>query len=217
MELQKDLREFIELLNSHDVKYLIVGGFAVAYHGYPRTTGDIDFFIEVSEENARKLTVVLDQFGFAGLGLTEKDFLDPGTIIQLGYPPNRIDLVTSISGVAFASAWSRRLRPGRRDGHVLHRQTDALGQQGGCWKAEGPRRLGCTLMIPKPAGEALDALPSQLPREDAETFVIVRNMSPDRFYSAEQRSRLEELTAMRRKAIAENFRLTAPKKRSWNN
>ena len=109
MELQKDLREFIELLNSHDVKYLIVGGYAVAYHGYPRTTGDIDFFVELSEENARKLTAVLDQFGFAGMGLTEKDFLDPGSIIQLGYPPNRIDLVTSISGVAFTSAWEHRV------------------------------------------------------------------------------------------------------------
>ena len=109
MKLPRDLREFIVLLNSHDVKYLIVGGYAVAYHGYPRATGDIDLFVEVSQENARKLIAVLGEFGFASLGLTEKDFLVPGSIIQLGYPPNRIDLVTSISGVTFADAWERRI------------------------------------------------------------------------------------------------------------
>jgi hypothetical protein len=84
MKLQKDLREFIELLNSHDVRYLIVGGYALAYHGYPRTTGDIDFFVEVSEENARRIIAVLDAFGFAGLGLKPGDFLEPGSIVQLG-------------------------------------------------------------------------------------------------------------------------------------
>lgn len=110
MNVQKDLREFIVLLNSHDVCYLIVGGYAVAYHGFPRTTGDIDFFIEASEENAARLEEVLDRFGFRSLGLTAKDFLEPGTIIQLGYPPHRIDLVTSISGVTFAEAWERRVR-----------------------------------------------------------------------------------------------------------
>jgi hypothetical protein len=91
------------------VKYLIVGGHAVAYHGYPRTTGDIDLFIEASDENAAKLEKVLAGFGFGSLGLTAQDFLEPGTIIQLGYPPNRIDLVTSISGVTFAKAWERRV------------------------------------------------------------------------------------------------------------
>ena len=109
MKLQKDLREFIELLNSHDVKYLIVGGYAVAYHGYPRATGDIDVFVEASRENACKLIAVLASFGFASLGLTSQDFLEPGTIVQLGYPPNRIDLVTTISGVTFAEAWERRV------------------------------------------------------------------------------------------------------------
>ncbi len=109
MRLQKDLREFIELLNSNDVRYLIVGGYAVAYHGYPRATGDIDIFVEASEENAAKLEKVLAGFGFGSLGLTTRDFLEPDTIIQLGYPPNRIDLVTSISGVTFADAWEHRI------------------------------------------------------------------------------------------------------------
>jgi uncharacterized nucleotidyltransferase DUF6036 len=109
VDIPKDLREFIELLNSHDVKYMIVGGYAVAFHGHPRTTGDIDLFIEISEENASKLERVMSEFGFGGLGLRSADFLEPGTIIQLGYPPNRIDLVTSISGVGFAEAWKYRV------------------------------------------------------------------------------------------------------------
>lgn len=108
-KLPTDLREFIELLNSHEVRYLIVGGYAVAYHGYPRMTGDIDFFLAVSEENAVKMEAVLRDFGFGGLGLTAQDFLEPGKIIQLGYPPNRIDLLTSISGVNFAEAWEDRV------------------------------------------------------------------------------------------------------------
>lgn len=108
-KLPKDFREFIELLNSHEVRYLIVGGYAVAYHGYPRMTGDIDFFLAVSEENAAKLEAVLNDFGFGGLGLTAQDFLEPGKIIQLGYPPNRIDLLTSISGISFAEAWEDRV------------------------------------------------------------------------------------------------------------
>lgn len=106
--LPTDFREFIELLNSHEVRYLIVGGYAVAYHGYPRLTGDIDFFVEVSEGNARKLEAVLIDFGFAELGLTASDFLTPGQIIQLGYPPHRIDIVTALSGVEFAEAWKER-------------------------------------------------------------------------------------------------------------
>ncbi|MFO0891588.1 MAG: nucleotidyltransferase [Isosphaeraceae bacterium] len=109
MEIQKDLKEFIELLNLNQVKYLIAGGYAVAFHGHPRTTGDIDLFVESSPENARKLVGTLDAFGFAGLGLTDRDFLTPGVIVQLGQPPNRIDLLTSLSGVVFEDAWHHRV------------------------------------------------------------------------------------------------------------
>jgi hypothetical protein len=109
LKLPKNLRDFVALLNAHDVRYLVVGGYAVAYHGSPRMTGDIDFFVEASQENARKLETVLSEFGFAGLGLTPADFLEPDTIIQLGYPPNRIDLITSLSGVTFAPAWEQRV------------------------------------------------------------------------------------------------------------
>jgi predicted nucleotidyltransferase len=109
LNIPKDLREFIESLNSNKVRYLITGGYAVAFHGYPRMTGDIDVFVEISEENARKLEKVLTEFGFASLGLSAKDFLEPRTIVQLGYPPNRIDVLTSLSGVGFDEAWRRKV------------------------------------------------------------------------------------------------------------
>ena len=107
--IPKDSREFIELLNSNEVRYVIVGGYAVAYHGHPRMTGDIDFLVEVSEANAAKLEAVLTKFGFGSLGLSRHDFLEPGSIIQLGYPPNRIDILTSLTGVSFEDAWERRI------------------------------------------------------------------------------------------------------------
>ncbi len=109
MKLSKDLREFIALLNSANAKYVLVGGHAVACHGYPRFTGDIDFFVECSPENAAILERVLGEFGFGGLGLKAADFLEPETVVQLGRPPNRIDLLTSIHAVSFAEAWATRL------------------------------------------------------------------------------------------------------------
>jgi hypothetical protein len=107
--LQKDLREFIELLNSHKVEYLIVGGHAVAFHGYPRFTGDIDIFVRPVPENAARVLAVLVDFGFGSTGLDVAALTSPGKVIQLGRPPNRIDLLTSISGVEFDQAWSDRV------------------------------------------------------------------------------------------------------------
>ncbi|HEV7765604.1 MAG TPA: DUF6036 family nucleotidyltransferase [Thermoanaerobaculia bacterium] len=108
--LQTDSREFIALLNSHNVEYLIVGGHAVAFHGHPRFTGDIDFLIRTTPANAQRLLRVLDEFGFGALGIAERDLLQPGQVVQLGYPPNRIDILTSISGVDFDSAWESRVQ-----------------------------------------------------------------------------------------------------------
>ena len=108
MKLHKDLREFVALLNSHRVEYLVVGGHAVAFHGHPRFTGDIDFWIRPEIENAGRLIEALRAFGFEQLGLTESEFIEPGRIVQLGQPPNRIDLLTSISGLDFDSAWQSR-------------------------------------------------------------------------------------------------------------
>lgn len=109
LQLPKDLREFSGLANSHGVRFLIVGGYAVGYHALPRLTGDIDFFVERSQENAHKLEAVLSAFGFGSLGLTAADFLEPGIIVQLGFPPNRIDILNEISGVTFEEAWPERV------------------------------------------------------------------------------------------------------------
>ncbi len=106
--LQTDLREFVALLNSHEVEYLVIGGHAVAFHGYPRYTGDIDFLIRTTSENAGRVMDVLAEFGFGDVGVTTDDLTVPGRIVQLGLAPNRIDLLTSISGVDFDSAWSGR-------------------------------------------------------------------------------------------------------------
>lgn len=119
MKLQSDLREFIGLLNSRKVDYLVVGGHAVAFHGYPRFTGDVDFFINATPENARRVLQVLDDFGFGGLGLGDQSLTQAGKVIQLGRPPNRIDLLTSISGVAFEEAWEQRVAA-ELDGIPVH-------------------------------------------------------------------------------------------------
>jgi hypothetical protein len=96
-------------LNSHSVEYLIVGGHAVAFHGYPRLTVDIDLFVRPSLDNASKLLAALRDFGFGAVGLNVGDFVSPGKIIQLGREPNRIDLLTGISGVTFEEAWAERV------------------------------------------------------------------------------------------------------------
>jgi hypothetical protein len=108
MNLQKDLKEFVELLNGLDVRFLIVGAFAVAYHGYPRYTSDIDIFVEKSAGNAELLLKAIHEFGFGDIGLTKDDFMQKDQVIQIGVAPNRIDLMTSISGVGFEEAWSSR-------------------------------------------------------------------------------------------------------------
>lgn len=107
--LNQDFKEFIQFLNDNHVQYLVVGGYAVAIHGHPRYTKDIDIWIETSLDNANNLLQALDQFGFSSLGLQTQDFLTPDQIIQLGYPPNRIDLLTNIDGVVFEDCYPLRL------------------------------------------------------------------------------------------------------------
>ncbi|MDQ1350055.1 MAG: hypothetical protein QG657_356, partial [Acidobacteriota bacterium] len=109
MRIEKDFKEFIELLNCNKVKYLVVGGFAIAFHATARFTKDIDIFVEASEENSIKIVNTLKSFGFGDIGLTEKDFQNAGQIVQLGYPPLRIDIITAISGVEFADAWKTKV------------------------------------------------------------------------------------------------------------
>ncbi|MCX7735995.1 MAG: hypothetical protein N2319_04720 [Candidatus Kapabacteria bacterium] len=101
MVLNKDFREFIKFLNENDVKYLVVGGYAVAYYGHPRYTKDFDIWIEISEENSLKMLKKLKDFGFGSLNITKDDFLNPQLIIQLGNPPNKINIINSYDGVEF--------------------------------------------------------------------------------------------------------------------
>jgi hypothetical protein len=107
MVLDKNFKEFIRLLNANDVKYLLVGGLAVAYHGYPRYTKDIDFWVWANPENAEKVIHVIKEFGFATLGFQKEDLLNTDNIIQLGYEPNRIDIITQLDGVDFETCFAQ--------------------------------------------------------------------------------------------------------------
>jgi len=107
--LNQDFREFIQSLSANGVRYLVVGGYAVALHGHPRYTRDLDVWIDMSPDNAANVVKALGQFGFGSLGLKISDFLVPDQIIQLGYPPNRIDVLTTLPGVDFASCYPSRL------------------------------------------------------------------------------------------------------------
>ena len=102
--LDQDYKEFIELLNAHGVRYMVVGGYAVAYHGYIRQTGDIDVWIEISEENAARLVRVMQAFGFGSM-YQEADFLRPSDSIQLGIAPVRIDILNEVDGITFADCF----------------------------------------------------------------------------------------------------------------
>ena len=109
MSLSADLREFIALLNSHGVEYVIVGAHSLVFYSRPRYTGHLDILVRPSSENAAKLSAVMNDFGFAGTGFKESDFAEPDQIIQLGRVPNRIDLLTGITGVAMDEAFQTKV------------------------------------------------------------------------------------------------------------
>jgi hypothetical protein len=117
MRVERDFEELFELFSKHEVRYCIVGAYAVGFYARPRYTKDIDVFVGTAEDNARRIVAALDEFGFGSLGLTERDFRTPGVIIQLGYEPLRIDLITSIEGLEFDQVWGRRraARYGRQE------------------------------------------------------------------------------------------------------
>ena len=114
MRLHRDLRQSIECLNSNKVEYLIVGALAVSWHGFTRYSADIDFLVRPSDQNARLVVQSIKEFGLGSLGITPKDFMVPNQVVQLGHEPNRIDILTSITGVSFEDAWSTRT-PGDLD------------------------------------------------------------------------------------------------------
>ncbi len=109
MAMNQDFREFLQLLNKNEVKYLIVGGYSVAIHGHPRYTKDIDIWILTNRENALAIVNALDEFGFGSLDLSVEDFETEGYVVQLGNAPARIDILTSLTGVQFNDCWDNRV------------------------------------------------------------------------------------------------------------
>ncbi len=108
IQLLPDFKEFLKLLNKHKVEYLLVGGYAVGYHGYPRATADMDIWIDISPINAKKIVSVLNEFGFESPELTEELFLEENKVIRMGVPPVRLELITSISGVEFNACFQQK-------------------------------------------------------------------------------------------------------------
>lgn len=106
--MNRDFKEFIQSLNDNGVRYLVVGGYAVALHGYPRYTKDMDVWVDMTPENASKIVKALDQFGFGSLGVKASDFIEPDQMLQLGYPPGRIDILTTLPGVEFSECYPAR-------------------------------------------------------------------------------------------------------------
>ena len=104
----QDFREFIELLIKNKAEYLIVGGYAVGIHGHPRYTGDLDIWLNPTPQNAELILRSVNEFGFSSFNLTKADFMKAGNVIQLGYPPLRIDLLTEIDGVTFEECFENR-------------------------------------------------------------------------------------------------------------
>lgn len=109
LTLPLDFKEFLNLLNANTVEYLLIGGYAVGYHGYPRTTNDIDVWIARNPDNAERIVTVLQDFGFNIPELSADLFLKENSIVRLGIPPMRIEIATDISGVSFAECYAERI------------------------------------------------------------------------------------------------------------
>ena len=114
MEIQPDFRELLALFNAQNVEYLIIGGYALAFHGAPRYTGDLDILVRPDPANAQRILKALSLFGFGLLSLAAADFENPEQVIQLGEPPVRIDLITPVTGVSWEETFSSRV-PGNYD------------------------------------------------------------------------------------------------------
>jgi hypothetical protein len=109
MILNKHFRGFIELLERHGVEFLVVGGYAVGFHGFPRYTGDLDIFVAISDRNAEGLVGVFEEFGFSDIGLKKADFMENETVVEIGREPIKIQVLTGIDGVAFETGYRNRV------------------------------------------------------------------------------------------------------------
>ncbi len=109
ISLESDFKEFLKLLNANRVKYLVIGGYAVGYHGYPRATNDLDVWVAISPNNAKKLVNLLRKFGYATSELSQDLFLREWSIVRMGVPPIRIEITTTISGVTFTECYAQRV------------------------------------------------------------------------------------------------------------
>ena len=108
-KLNQDFLEFIELLEEEKVEYLVIGGYAVGLHGFPRYTGDIDFFVAISEDNAERILRVFEKFGFGEIGITQADFLKVDHVVEIGREPRKIQVLTGIDGVHFKECAERKV------------------------------------------------------------------------------------------------------------
>jgi len=109
IEFPKDFKEFLQLLNLNKIEYLVIGGYAVGYHGYPRATGDLDIWIAINEQTAMKMVEVLKKFGFNPPELQKELFLKEQKVIRMGVPPMRLEILTSIDGVTFKTCFNNRI------------------------------------------------------------------------------------------------------------
>jgi len=117
--LPSEFKEFLKLLNEAEVQYLLIGGYAVGYHGYPRATADMDIWVAVSSDNASKLVSVFQQFGMENEGLTTGLFQERDKIFRIGVPPMRIEVFTDIDGVTFGDCYAARITA-KIDGQLVH-------------------------------------------------------------------------------------------------
>lgn len=120
MEFQQDFKELLELFNAHKVEYIIVGDYALAFHGAPRYTGDIDIFIKPEKDNAHNIFSSLCDFGFGSTGITAQDFTIKDNVIQLGVPPVRVDIITSLTGITWEEASEGRVKGRYADANVFY-------------------------------------------------------------------------------------------------
>jgi hypothetical protein len=171
MELNRDFGEFIASCVAHDVHFMIVGGYAVAVHGHPRFTKDLDVWVWVDEQNANRLVAALDDFGFGSVGLTADDFLEEGMVVQLGYPPKRIDIINRSTASSSTPAGTPHRRRDRQPARPVHLRRGPPRQQEGfrppprTWRTPPPSSsypTGTTIRRPC---ESRGILPDPDPRQ----------------------------------------------------